>query len=297
MWYNDGEKKDFRIIVRWVIKSKEITRFLSFPLRKNFTVSCLDLDTLLLSKVKLRQGGFLDSSLKSSFDFAIQTLEKLPASKCCNVSLPLEEERQLIRLITGNPVLLHIICSGQKGLELHQKVSSSFPYAWESLTLSDITAGMNYWAAWIKPDVLWPPRSSQIPHLQVNWSWGSCVVSFSSLMPPHSFSVSSLDTEWTLARHWNWRSSWRPKRVWREMTRWRRVFLGPAPADKLHSVPEGQHPSHHSERWRAHGAHLWPQWLPRHAALHLQWQTEPSLQPQDSGHGAVGVWVKSGETQ
>lgn len=83
---------------------------------------CVDLDTLLSVKVKLRQEGFLDSNMKSSLDFAIQTLENFPACKRRNVSLTLEGERQLVRLTAGNPVLLYVVRLGQKGAEFHQKV-------------------------------------------------------------------------------------------------------------------------------------------------------------------------------
>ncbi|KAB5582186.1 hypothetical protein PHYPO_G00184270 [Pangasianodon hypophthalmus] len=89
---------------------------------KNFTVSCLDLDTFLSAKVKLRQEGFLDSNMKTSLDFAIQTLENFPVSKRRDVSLTLEGERQLVRFTSGNPVLLYVVRLGQKGPELHQKV-------------------------------------------------------------------------------------------------------------------------------------------------------------------------------
>ncbi|KAI5611749.1 hypothetical protein C0J50_1390 [Silurus asotus] len=89
---------------------------------KNFTVSCLDLETFLLARVKLRQEGFLDSNMKASLDFAIQTLEKFPVSKRRDVSLTLEGDRQLVRFTAGNPVLLYMVRSGQKGPELHQKV-------------------------------------------------------------------------------------------------------------------------------------------------------------------------------
>lgn len=93
-----------------------------FFFRKNFTVPCLDLDTFLSAKVKLRQEGFLDSNMKTCLDFAIQTLEKFPASKRRDVSLTFEGERQLVRFTAGNPVLLYVVRVGQNGPELHQKV-------------------------------------------------------------------------------------------------------------------------------------------------------------------------------
>lgn len=82
----------------------------------------MDLDTLLLAKVKLRQEGFLDSNTKTCLDFAIQTLENFPVSKRRDVSLTLEGERQLVRFTAGNPVLLYVVRLGQKGPEFHQKV-------------------------------------------------------------------------------------------------------------------------------------------------------------------------------
>ncbi|XP_060727610.1 uncharacterized protein LOC132846863 [Tachysurus vachellii] len=89
---------------------------------KTFTVSCLDLETFLSAKVKLRQEGFLDSNTKTCLDFAIQTMENFPVSKRRDVSLTLEGERQLVRFTSGNPVLLYVVRLGQKGPELHQKV-------------------------------------------------------------------------------------------------------------------------------------------------------------------------------
>lgn len=96
--------------------------FSFFYPRKTFTVSCLDLETFLSAKVKLRQEGFLDSNTKTCLDFAIQTMERFPVSKRRDVSLTLEGERQLVRFTSGNPVLLYVVRLGQKGPELHQKV-------------------------------------------------------------------------------------------------------------------------------------------------------------------------------
>ncbi|KAI4884760.1 hypothetical protein NFI96_012976 [Prochilodus magdalenae] len=89
---------------------------------KNFTVPCLDLDSFLSVKVRIRQEGLLDSSLKTNLEFAVQTLEAFPAPKRRDVSLTVEGERQLVRFTAGTPVLLYNVRLGPKGPELHQKV-------------------------------------------------------------------------------------------------------------------------------------------------------------------------------
>ncbi|KAL6488092.1 hypothetical protein MHYP_G00047180 [Metynnis hypsauchen] len=89
---------------------------------KNYTVPCLDLDSFLSAKVKIRQDGLLDSNLKTNLDFAVQTLEGFPASKRRDVSLTVEGERQLVRFTAGTPVLLYSVRLGPKGPEMHQKV-------------------------------------------------------------------------------------------------------------------------------------------------------------------------------
>ncbi|XP_072532834.1 uncharacterized protein [Salminus brasiliensis] len=90
---------------------------------KNFTVPSLDLDSFMAVKVKVRQEGLLDSSLKTNLEFAMQTLEAFPAPKRHDVSLTMEGERQLVRLTAGTPILLYSVRLGPKGPELHQKVS------------------------------------------------------------------------------------------------------------------------------------------------------------------------------
>ncbi|XP_066535821.1 uncharacterized protein [Hoplias malabaricus] len=89
---------------------------------KNFTVPNLDLDTFLSAKVKVRQEGLLDSTVKTNLDFAMQMLEKFPVSKRRNVSLTVEGERQLVRFTAGTPTLFYTIRLGLKGPELQQKV-------------------------------------------------------------------------------------------------------------------------------------------------------------------------------
>ncbi|XP_026864023.2 uncharacterized protein LOC113576249 [Electrophorus electricus] len=89
---------------------------------KNVTVPCLDIEYLLSAKVKLRQEGLLDSSLKTNLEFAINSMEAFPAAKRRNVSLTLEGERQLVRFMAGTPVLLYTVHLGPKGPEFHQRV-------------------------------------------------------------------------------------------------------------------------------------------------------------------------------
>ncbi|KAL0178153.1 hypothetical protein M9458_027047 [Cirrhinus mrigala] len=94
---------------------------LFLPKRRYFTVTSLDLESLLSVKGKIRQEGLLDSHLKTNLDFSIQALEAFPASKRRDVSLTLEGERHLVRITAGTPVLSYMAHLGKNGSQFLQR--------------------------------------------------------------------------------------------------------------------------------------------------------------------------------
>lgn len=96
----------------------------------------LDLECLLSVKAKIRQEGLLDSYLRNSLDFSIQTLEAFPASKRREVSLTLEGERHLLRITAGAPILFYTVHLGSNAPRLLQKTHPETRLTTSSLTES-----------------------------------------------------------------------------------------------------------------------------------------------------------------
>ncbi|XP_063080068.1 uncharacterized protein LOC134469973 [Engraulis encrasicolus] len=94
---------------------------------KRFAVPILDLESFLAAKVKLRQEGALDGTLKANLEYATRLLDTLPAAKRRDVSMLVEGERQLVRFTAGTPSLQYTVRHGGGALgspELLQRVET-----------------------------------------------------------------------------------------------------------------------------------------------------------------------------
>ncbi|KAL7889193.1 hypothetical protein AOLI_G00014510 [Acnodon oligacanthus] len=91
-------------------------------------VSNLDLEHLLLQKVRLNLDGLLDPVLKTNLQFAMAAVDVLPAAMKKKAELLVEGDKMLVKFYSNNqPQLQIVVFQDPEGTKLHLKIRVDRP--------------------------------------------------------------------------------------------------------------------------------------------------------------------------